>query len=202
MRTGNKPIYLIVHHAGGIKSNARADTSNITFSQVDNAHRIRWEGSTKSSLGKYIGYHYFIEKDGKVIQGRLDTDEGVHTRYYNMSSIGIGLAGNFDVTLPTDAQIASLMGLLKDLATKYQIPIKNINPHRRWANKSCFGLRLRDNWARNLLYPASSKPDYSQLQVNLTRLQTMLNAILLLLRSKKLGGVEHQECILPDNILL
>lgn len=148
----NKPLYLIVHHTGGTDADPKADTSNHTFEIVDAWHKQLW--NFKSSLGHYIGYQYFIDKTGKVTQGRADTDEGAHTIRKNLSSLGICLAGNFDTTLPTKEQIAALKTLLKAKMAQYSIPLANVVPHRTFAEKSCYGNRLSDTWAQDLLKEA------------------------------------------------
>jgi len=148
----NKPQWLIVHHCGGSDADPKADTSNQTFEIVDEWHRLKW--NFKSSLGHYIGYQYFIDKTGKVTQGRADTDEGAHTIGKNLSSLGICLAGNFDVTKPTQAQVDALKTLLKAKMEQYSIPLANVVPHRTFAVKSCYGNLLPDSWARDLLKEA------------------------------------------------
>lgn len=145
----NEIKYLIVHHTGGTDANPLADTSGHTFAIVNEYHRQKW--NFKSSLGHYIGYHYFIEKDGTLTQGRADHDEGAHAVGYNLKSLGICLAGNFDATLPTDAQIRVLRDLLRKKMKDYGVPIENIVPHRTFANKTCYGRKLPDDWAQSLL---------------------------------------------------
>lgn len=148
----NKNIkYLIIHHTGGTVDNPLADTSHHTFYDVNLWHRTDqnvWLGYY-SSLGFSIGYHYFIDKTGQVTQGRAHTDEGAHCRGHNTESIGICLAGNFDVTSPTKEQENSLKTLLLDLKKEY--PLASITPHRTFANKSCYGRRLGDTWASDLV---------------------------------------------------
>jgi len=145
----NKPEFLIVHHTGGTDANPLADTSHHTFKIVDAWHRtLGWEK---------IGYHYFIEKDGKVTQGRDDNYHGAHTKGYNEKSIGICLAGNFDATLPTDKQTEKLRELLQRLSDKYKIPKEKIFPHREFATKTCYGRRLSDEWARDLIKKVINK---------------------------------------------
>ena len=60
----NTPQWVIVHHTGPTAYDPKADTSHHTFEDVNEYHRQKWD--FKSSLGYYIGYHYFIEKDGTV----------------------------------------------------------------------------------------------------------------------------------------
>ena len=145
----NTPKYIIVHHTGGTDSDPLADTSNQKFEVVDEWHRKLW--NFKSSLGHYIGYHYFIDKSGTVTQGRADSDTGAHTKGMNGQSIGICLAGNFDVTMPTAAQTRSLKTLLDRLMPLYGLSPESIVPHRRFANKTCYGTKLSDKWAADLV---------------------------------------------------
>lgn len=152
MRT-NVPQWLIVHHTGGSDANPLQDSSNFTFAQCNTLHQNNPNINlgAPSSLGYYIGYHYYIEKDGSLHQGRLDSDEGAHCVGMNITSLGICLAGNFDATLPTQAQIDSLAKLLIQKSTKYNIPLSNIIPHRHFASKTCYGNKLPDTWASDLV---------------------------------------------------
>ncbi len=141
----NTPKYLIVHHTGGTDANPLQDSSSFTFEQCDELHKQRF--NFKSSLGYYVGYQYYISKDGTIKQARADDEEGAHTLGQNFSSLGICLAGNFDVTDPTSEQIVSLTKILKEKSAQYGIPANNIFPHRHFASKTCYGNRLADNWA-------------------------------------------------------
>ena len=151
----NIPKYLIVHHSGGGEINPLVDTSGHTFETVNEYHRGLW--NFPSSLGFYIGYHYYIEKSGKVTQGRADTDEGAHCIGKNKESIGICLAGNFDLTVPTKEQVGALKELLSRKRVEWAVPIENIVPHRKFADKSCYGKNLSDDWCQGIL--ADSKKD-------------------------------------------
>jgi N-acetylmuramoyl-L-alanine amidase len=139
----NVPEYIIVHHTGGTKADPLADTSHHTLETIDAWHKARgWEG---------VGYHYVIEKDGKIRKGREENYHGAHSKPVNTRSLGICLAGNFDLTLPTIEQEKSLSGLLKGILSRYNIPLEKILPHRAFSEKSCYGRRLPDDWARNLI---------------------------------------------------
>jgi len=141
--------YIIVHHTGGTDKDPLADTSNHTAAQVDFYHKSKgWDG---------IGYNWFIEKDGRTVKGRDEAKTGAHTIGYNEKSIGICLAGNFDKTLPTAPQVESLAKLLQEKMLQYKIPVDKIIPHRTFANKTCYGKRLADDWARKLVKPTLDK---------------------------------------------
>ena len=145
--------YIIIHHTGGTDKNPKADTSHHTFEVVNQYHKNKW--GFESSIGKFIGYHYFIDKKGEVTQGRLDGEMGAHTKGHN-NNLGICLAGNFDVSEPTDAQTQALKELLQKKIQKYNIQPENIVPHRHFANKSCYGKNLKNDWARKLVKPQIS----------------------------------------------
>lgn len=148
----NVPAWLIIHHTGGSDTKPLADTSHHTFDMVNNDHKAR--GFPKSSLGFHIGYHYFIDKNGGITQGRLEKDIGAHTIGYNDKSIGICLAGNFDATLPTEAQINALRAILKAKMESYGFGRDKIVPHRKFASKTCYGNKLPDSWAADLVEPS------------------------------------------------
>ncbi|PCI20303.1 hypothetical protein COB64_02140 [Candidatus Wolfebacteria bacterium] len=143
----NIPEYLIIHHTGAPKSNLLLDTSTHTFEIIDAYHRsLGWES---------CGYHYVIEKDGKVAKNpyRDDDYHGAHCSQEKMNtrSLGICLTGNFDATMPTKAQIRSLKELIREKRRQYNIPLTNIVPHRVFATyKSCFGTKLSAEWLRNI----------------------------------------------------
>lgn len=135
----NIPNKIIVHHTAD-------PTNSQQIFKVDDWHKQR--EFPISSLGWYVGYHYFIEKSGNVIQCRDIDDEGAHTQGENFSSIGIGLAGNFDIEMPTALQIRSMVGIIDNLIKNTAITMSAIHPHRHFANKSCFGSKLPDDWGR------------------------------------------------------
>lgn len=138
----NTPKKVFIHHTGGTDANPMADTSHHTFEQVKSWHLAKgWDD---------IGYHYFYEKDGTERTGRPETMHGAHARGYNTSSLGLCMAGNFDLTLPTRAQEVSLVSRLQKIQKKWGIDSVNFLPHRSVANKTCYGQRLGDDWAQKL----------------------------------------------------
>ena len=153
----NFPEFIFIHHTGG---EGGADTSKQTAKIVEDYHlSLGWEG---------IGYQFFIDINGEVWRGRPEHYHGAHVKEKGMNnkSIGICLAGNFDITLPTEKQVASLKELLSYVMSKYNIPASKILPHRSYAlnpdgkpYKSCYGSKLGDTWAADLVkqVPVSNK---------------------------------------------
>lgn len=134
----NKPDKIIVHHDGVSRAGA-------SLHIVDAAHKER--DFPLSSLGYYVGYHWVIERDGTIARTRNDNEVGAHTVGQNDKSIGIFLAGNFDVELPTRAQERELGVLLHHYCDLLKLDEHDIFPHRAFAQKSCYGNKLGDTWA-------------------------------------------------------
>src|SRR3989338_11094347 len=88
-----------------------------------------------------IGYHYLIDKKGKIHVGRSEKFIGAHVFGHNKNSIGICLIGNFDEESPTKKQTQTLIKFLKEKVRKFKIPIKNILGHREFPEitKTCPG---------------------------------------------------------------
>ena len=85
-----------------------------------------------------IGYHYVIEKDGKIRQTNELTTLSYHVKGFNTKSIGISMSGNFEKHKPTDAQEKSLVTLIKKIK-------KDVNPkllvkgHKELSASACPG---------------------------------------------------------------
>jgi hypothetical protein len=88
-----------------------------------------------------LGYHFVIgngtdSRDGLIEVGsRWRTQKhGAHCKTddnrFNDFGIGICLVGNFDITHPSAAQMASLQKLVSYLAERYDIPTSRILGHR------------------------------------------------------------------------
>ena len=119
------PQKIIIHHGGGW----------LDFEGVNQYHKQLW--GFKSSLGAWIGYQYFISRDGIIHQGRADNEEGAHTKGLNKLSVGICLMGDGAKTDFTTNQYDSLSALVKRLMVKYGIPKSEIWGHRNFSDTVC-----------------------------------------------------------------
>jgi len=129
--------YIIIHHTA-------TDRDTTTFQSINNGHKKRWNGKTKSSLGYYCGYTYFIDGSGHIRQARLDTEEGAHTRGYNRRTIGIGMAGHFDREKPSKGQLNALQELLEDKMRIYGLKKSKIKLHSDFSATACPGKNMRE----------------------------------------------------------
>lgn len=99
---------------------------------------------------EYVAYHFVIAGDGSHKRTRLDEKVGYHASNIeaNNRSVGICLTGNFDVELPTTAQLKKLQALVNEYQKEYDI--QRITGHRTYANKSCPGLLFTDEMIARL----------------------------------------------------
>lgn len=165
----NKPTVIITHHTGGTDAQPLADSSNATVSAIDSWHKLRWPGFT-SRAGWHVGYHYVIEKDGKLTQTRQHDEEGAHCVGMNRSSIGVCFAGNFDLTMPTEAQLLVWDELYKKIEKEF--PGIPTFPHRKYARKTCHGRNLSDDFFQRRNQITTLRQRIAQLQAQLTALLT------------------------------
>jgi N-acetyl-anhydromuramyl-L-alanine amidase AmpD len=92
-----------------------------------------------------VGYHYLIRKNGMIEQGRRPDMVGAHAYGHNKNSLGICLAGNFDIGKPTAAQMDAVKELCRWLCQKYKLdPLRKgtIVGHRDLNDTACPGKRL------------------------------------------------------------
>lgn len=154
---------IIIHHT--------ADPSNYPqFYRVNEWHKLRQ--FPKSSLGFYCGYTYLIERDGKVITARKDTEEQAHTKGLNQDSIGIGLAGDFTMERPTEEQLFSLKQLINAKMKEYAISPNNISGHRMFADTLCPGNKVSEAELKALF-----QPDLSYIAVMILHIRQLIASL-------------------------
>jgi len=124
--------------------------------KIDSLKRIK-----NLHINKYgwedIGYHYLIDKKGRLLKCRQEKFIGAHVFGHNKNLIGICLIGNFDEEKPTKEQIQTLIKFLKNKIKKHKIPIKNILGHREFpeVTKTCPGKFIDMDKIRNVLKMAA-----------------------------------------------
>jgi hypothetical protein len=68
-----------------------------------------------------IGYHFVIDGDGGLYEGRPLNVRGAHTSGRNTGTVGIALMGNFENGPPPPAQLVALQTLAGCLVAAYEI---------------------------------------------------------------------------------
>ncbi len=81
-----------------------------------------------------VAYHFLIDTEGIIYQGRELNIRGAHVQGFNTGSVGIVLLGNFNDARPGEAQLSSLRGLVDFL--RYTYEIRYLAGHRDYPNQS------------------------------------------------------------------
>ena len=99
----------------------------------------RWHKNQKWEM---IGYHYVVDLDGTIEEGRPIDMVGAHCSGYNSESIGICYIGGCDKNMKakdtrTDAQKISLYKVVYEMMKKYNLDLTNVYCHNQFSNKQC-----------------------------------------------------------------
>ena len=117
-RQYSKTVRLLVLHppAAAVGGDDRSGVERVRAIEQYHAQNRGWGD---------VGYHYLIDEDGRIYEGKAGGDKvvGGHAYCHNISSVGIALLGNFEVERPTQTQMKSLQWLLDDLADHYAIDV-------------------------------------------------------------------------------
>jgi len=104
----------------------------------------RWH---KANGWSDIGYHWIIDRDGKVLAGRAETVIGAHTIGKNTGTIGICLIGGYG-SAESDA-FGKNFTAQQDLTLRQMIEaigsrtgIERISGHNQYAAKACPGFNV------------------------------------------------------------
>ncbi len=127
---------ITVHHDGmppvRIASMAAAATR---IEQIRRGHRRNgWAD---------IGYHYIVDPQGRVWEGRPITLQGAHVKNQNPHNLGVLVLGNFEIQRPTSAATASVERFLVEQMHRYRVPLSKVHTHRELAATACPGRNLQ-----------------------------------------------------------
>ncbi len=89
-----------------------------------------------------IGYHFIVDRTGRVWQGRSVQYQGAHVGGGNEHNIGVMVLGNFEIQQPTDAQVRTLGTLSELIIQGYGIHRGDLFAHRDLATTCCPGRKL------------------------------------------------------------
>ena len=136
----SRMVDLIVIHCSATK-----ETSRLTPLALDRMHRQRGFNG--------CGYHYYIERDGKINSMRPSEKVGAHARGYNAHSLGICYEGGLDkngraADIRTERQKVSLRALVKVLRQLYPT-INRVVGHRDLSpDRNGDGVITPDEWTK------------------------------------------------------
>lgn len=126
---------LTVHHAGAHRSfHVAAPDVAGEIENILGAHQKRHFGD--------IGYHFIIDRAGRVWEGRSTAYTGAHVSGENEQNIGVMLLGNFEYQLPSSRQLDTLHETTTALRTFYGIGADHLYGHCDLGSTLCPGRYL------------------------------------------------------------
>ncbi len=126
---------LTVHHAGtGVNVHLRQEDVIFDLNGILEAHLQQHYGD--------IGYHFIVDRAGRIWEGRSLAYEGAHVCGMNDENIGVMLLGNFEEQYPAAEQVSALFMLVEDLREKYDISGESVYGHRDLGQSACPGKHL------------------------------------------------------------
>ena len=149
------PVNEIIIHASATAAEWRyTDSLDEKIAEITRWHVARgW---------RTIGYHFVVDRDGKIGNGRRVDEIGAHVKGKNAGTIGICLLGGFGGASDdmfedhfTPAQRAAVWKLIRSITADTEI--KRITGHNRYAAKACPCFEVSDVFP----WPLAQKPSGS-----------------------------------------
>jgi hypothetical protein len=116
---------ITVHHT------AQYASRNSSQSVADQIHRVQRHHMSSKGWAD-IGYHFLIDANGRIWEGRQLTHQGAHAGSpdLNRGNIGVALIGDFTAQQPTREHRLSLLQLLGHLSNRYRITANHVYTHQ------------------------------------------------------------------------
>ena len=122
---GSDPVYF---------TSERKTEQRLKLIQHDHIHVRGWAD---------IGYHFVIDRDGRLWEARPIKYQGAHVKYHNKHNVGVMCLGNFMKQQPSRPQVDRLGQTLKKLMAIYQVPVHRVYTHRELMPTLCPGNNLQ-----------------------------------------------------------
>ncbi len=90
-----------------------------------------------------IGYHYVLDRAGRLWQGRPLHLQGAHVKDHNEHNLGVMVLGNFDRQDPSKQQIDHLGFVLRALVRRHGTPVYRVKTHKELMPTACPGRKLQ-----------------------------------------------------------
>jgi len=128
---------ITVHHEGSTPvyfDDAQTTIKRLQLIQTVHVRDNKWAD---------IGYHYIIDRAGRIWEGRPLQFQGAHVKANNEHNAGIMVLGNFDKQPPTNEQISSLLQTVVALRRANGVPVNKLYTHQEINPTQCPGTSLQ-----------------------------------------------------------
>jgi len=122
----HKIKYITVHHGGVEYKKGEDPYKHVKDLQTWSRKEKKWVD---------IPYHFMISPDGKIFEARpVNIPGDTNTEYDPTGHALVEVMGNFEVQEFPKAQYKSMIGLIKFLSEKFDVPVNRIKTHRDYSN--------------------------------------------------------------------
>ena len=128
---------ITVHHEGW-KAVWFSDR-NTTAQRIDHIRRYHVDDRGWGD----IGYHYILDRAGRIWEGRPIQYQGAHVSNNNEHNIGVLVLGNFEKQSPSSAQLKTLYRTTQGLASQYRVKRAMVLSHQEINPTTCPGKNLQ-----------------------------------------------------------
>ncbi|MEM9420828.1 MAG: peptidoglycan recognition family protein [Planctomycetota bacterium] len=128
---------ITIHHEGWTP--VTFTSAPAAFDRIENIRQIH----TRDRGWADIGYHYIIDRAGRVIEGRPIKFQGAHVSNNNEHNLGILVLGNFEKQKPSNAQVQKLGTFTKQMMKTHGVPAHAVRTHREINPTQCPGRTLQ-----------------------------------------------------------
>jgi N-acetyl-anhydromuramyl-L-alanine amidase AmpD len=91
-----------------------------------------------------VPYHYLIDLDGNIYEGRDWRYTGeTNTTYDPAGHFLISVIGNYELQQPAPAQVEAIVALMTWAVDRFDVPLDRVGGHYDYAGTTCPGQHLR-----------------------------------------------------------
>jgi hypothetical protein len=130
---------ITVHHDGmpPVDLRGQGDVAQ-RLEQIRRAHITRRDQPFAD-----IGYHYIIDPQGRVWEGRSIRYQGAHVKDNNENNLGIMVLGHFNHQRPTPQALAALDRFVAVQMARHNVPLGRVMTHQEIKPTECPGSNLQ-----------------------------------------------------------
>lgn len=128
---------ITVHHEGWTPVTFTSATA--AYDRIEKIRQIH----TRDRGWADIGYHYIIDRAGRIIEGRPIQYQGAHVAENNPHNLGILVLGNFEEQKPSNIQVQALGKFTRLMMRTHRVSASHVLTHREINPTACPGRNLQ-----------------------------------------------------------
>lgn len=137
LRIPHRITHVTLHHTGSTEPLRPADNP------VEKLRGLQSWGAAERNWWD-VPYHYLIDLDGRIYEGRDWRYMGeTNTTYDPSGHFLISIIGNYERQEPTPAQVKAIADMMAWAIDEFDVPLDRIGGHYNYAGTSCPGQHLR-----------------------------------------------------------